>query len=715
MTRPFSSKRIRPNLRLRKFRGSCAAALGAIVLAIVSTPPALASSGARHCFNDSITEIASDPNVHVVRRKLITSEQNEVLQFSVSLKMRNFEELEARIGRGEQIPRDVMESQYLPSASDYATMENWLKGQGFTLTMVDPNHTNIFACGTVLQIKNSMGVTFTRVATADGEVTSASSAPNLPEEFSGAVLAINGLQPHLRIHHRDSFQPDITTVSGHQYFVPADVLAAYNAPNTLNGAGQTIAIIMGATVASSDVNSFYSILGSTAAGKNFTTWPVLGGPTSSSQTADVGEATMDVEWAGAIAPGAQVRLYAIPSLTVASIISGCQQILNDVQTNHINITVVAISAADLESHYTSSILQSDSQVFAQMAAAGITVLFASGDGGSNPNTNNTLGYSPSNPLQAEYPASDSNVTGVGATALTLTPNTFSYVSEAAYGGYINNVLLSATGGGISTLFSRPSWQTDGGGPILTNTNRCVPDVSVVWGVLIQPSNLYTRALVFLNGTDTSGGGTSLSAQIWGGIAAILNQARANAGLSPVGLLGPVLYPLRGTSALIDVTSGTNGAYSAGSGYDLCTGLGSPSITNLIAALAPANTTAPSITSQPQPVTVAGGAGFSLSVTATGGGVLTYQWYQNGTPIFGATSATYSIGSAAAANAGKYTVTVWNVIGTATSNAATVTVNSPPSASGGGGGGALSDWFYLALTILFAIRKVSRARKRVLGS
>jgi kumamolisin len=693
----------------RKFRGLCAPVLAAIVLAVIFAVPAPAFSGVEHCFSDSIKAIASDPNVRVTRQKLSASEHNEILQFSVSLKMPNFEELEARIGRGEQITHDVMEARYLPSASDCAAVENWLKGNGFTLTMEDPNHTNVFARGTVAQIENAMGVHFARVATADGEFTSAISAPNLPEELSGAVLTINGLQPHLRMHHQDVLQPDVTTISGVQYFEPADVLAAYNVPNTLNGAGQTIAIIMGATVLSSDVSSFYSTLGSTATGESFTTISVNGGPIPASQTADALEATADVEWASAIAPGAKIRLYAIPSLSTTSIQAACTQILADATAN--NITVVTVSAGQPEGTLTNSTVQSESQVFAQMDAAGITVLFASGDGGSNPNTNGINGYNSSNPLEVAYPASDPNVTGVGGTALILTSNAFSYAGENAYGGYTSGVLVQATGGGISQFFPRPNWQTDGGGPVLTNANRCVPDVSMVWSVLIQPSNTYTRALVVSQGSDAPFGGTSLSVQIWGGIAALLNQARATAGLNSLGLLGPLVYPLHGTSSFNDITTGTNGAYSAGPGYDLCTGIGSPSVANLVAALAPANATTPSITSQPQSTKVTTGSTISLSVAATGGGFLTYQWSQNGTPIFGATSATYSIASATAANAGSYTVVVSNVIGTATSTTATVTINNSPPPPASGGGGAPSYWFYLALTILFAIRKVFGARTR----
>jgi kumamolisin len=620
----------------RKFRGLCVAALGAVVLTVVSAVPALAFSGARHSFDDSIKEIASDPHVHVIRQALSPSEHNEILPFSISLKMPNFEELEARIAHGEQIAPGVMTARYLPSASDYAAVEDWLKGQGFTLTQEDPNHTNIFARGTISQIERSLGVNFARVGTADGEFTSAISAPSLPEELSGTVLAINGLQPHLRMHHHISFRPDIITKSGIQYFAPADILAAYNAPATLNGAGQTIAIVMGATVLTSDLNSFYSTVGSTATTANFTSITVGTGPTRASQSSDGLEAALDVEWASGMAPGAKVRLYAIPSLTNTSIIAGCTQILAEAPANH--ITVASLSIGDVENNYTSSMIQSNSQVFLQMANAGITVLFASGDGGSNPDST-TGNYNASALLQVEYPASDPNVASVGGTLLTLDTDMFLYGGETVF-STITSGGVNASGGGISQIFTKPSWQADGGVLLANNTMRCVPDVAIVWDSLLQSNNSGIGALVVLNGQPMSVGGTSLSVQTWAGIVALLNEARANAGLNPIGLLGPAIYPLNGTTAFNDVTMGNNGSYSAGPGYDLCTGLGSPNIANLATALAPASNSR--------------------------------------------------------------------------SNGTANTSPSPPASGGGGngGGGAPSYWFYLALTILLAIRKGLDKRERV---
>jgi hypothetical protein len=123
---------------------------------------------------------------------------------------------------------------------------------------------------------------------------------------------------------------------------------------------------------------------------------------------------------------------------------------------------------------------------------------------------------------------------------------------------------------------------------------------------------------------------------------------------------------------------------------------------------------PSIQTQPQSLTVLVGVSATFEVAATGRPAVTYQWQFNGTPISGATSSIYSISSAQSGNAGKYTVVVANVMGSVTSNPATLTVNAappPPPPPSGGGGGAVEPWFALVLALLFAASLV-RTPKRV---
>jgi sugar lactone lactonase YvrE len=122
---------------------------------------------------------------------------------------------------------------------------------------------------------------------------------------------------------------------------------------------------------------------------------------------------------------------------------------------------------------------------------------------------------------------------------------------------------------------------------------------------------------------------------------------------------------------------------------------------------------PTITSQPQSATVTAGSDATFSASATGRPAPTYQWYFGGTAISGATSSSYTVSAAQAANAGSYYVVATNASGTATSTSVTLTVNTqptttiPPTNGGGGGGGAVSPWFLLSLGALAVIRYLSR--------
>jgi hypothetical protein len=123
-------------------------------------------------------------------------------------------------------------------------------------------------------------------------------------------------------------------------------------------------------------------------------------------------------------------------------------------------------------------------------------------------------------------------------------------------------------------------------------------------------------------------------------------------------------------------------------------------------------TMPAIQTQPQSQTVTAGDSVQFSVAASGRPAVTYQWYFDGTAISGARGSSYSLSNAQAANAGSYTVTVTNSMGSATSNTATLTVRAATQApsGGGGGGGVPSVWFFGALLLIAAARLI-RGRMR----
>ena len=199
--------------------------------------------------------------------------------------------------------------------------------------------------------------------------------------------------------------------------------------------------------------------------------------------------------------------------------------------------------------------------------------------------------------------------------------------------------------------------------------RGVPDISAPADFL--PQGGYSGALWVANESVLVGAsGTSLSSPIWAGFVAIINQARAKAGLPSLGLLAPRLYPLIGTTAFNAITIGSNG-YPAGPGYNLSTGIGTPNLSALVPFLAPVP---PSISSQPVPQIVTSGSTVVFAVSAAGSPAPTYQWQRDNVPIVGATGSRLLL-SGAGALGGSYTCTVVNGSGSVTSDPAMLTTVS----------------------------------------
>ena len=177
-------------------------------------------------------------------------------------------------------------------------------------------------------------------------------------------------------------------------------------------------------------------------------------------------------------------------------------------------------------------------------------------------------------LSVSLPASSPYVTAVGGTTLFLY-NTGSYEVEAGWEGPLEG---AGSGGGLSQIYARPSWQT-GMGVLNSASNgmREVPDVAAD----ADPLSGY---LIYFNGTWQVAAGTSASTPLWAGLIALADQSAAQSGKPALGFLNPALYALGNSSAFHDVTMGGNLYYSATPGWDYATGWGTPDAAALIPAL-----------------------------------------------------------------------------------------------------------------------------------
>ena len=564
------------------------------------------------------------------------------LEFSVAMGMRNLEEFQARVGNGELVPYEEVQAKYLPLQADYDRVLAWLKGEGFTPTFTDSSRLSIFVQGTVAQIQNSLQVTMQSVTVNSVAYPAATTAPSLPASVSGGVLGVNGLQPYIRKqpYHKTATQSkasagaeprSLTTANAPPYLI-SEIRSAYNGSTltttvngtttTLTGSGQKIAILIDALAAHSDLTTFWTNNGVAQVIGNIEEVKVNGSAATAS-----GEETLDEEWSSGLAPGAKVRVYASGGLT-DTVLNKC---LAQIQTDVTGSTAAAIAQPQLhalsmsygenQNGVSTSEYNTEASYYATIANGntfygGVTVFASSGDSGSQP------GETTSSPLIASYPAADASITAVGGTDLTYssTPvngrnwtekgwgeySSFTITGEGSYKGY------GGSGGGAATSqIARPSWQVGTG--VATGSTRLVPDVASVGGPTVADFEY--------GGTDQFVFGTSWSSPSWAGYSALINQARALNGRLPLGSLNRRVYPLIGTSAFYDITTGNNsytsskvngtqgtGSYACTAGYDEVTGLGTPNLTALVSALSGPTITSFSPTS--------GGSGTSVVITGT---------------------------------------------------------------------------------------------------
>ncbi len=382
---------------------------------------------------------------------------------------------------------------------------------------------------------------------------------------------------------------------------PTTIKAGYNfesLPSTADGTGQKIVIVdaYGSPTIANDLKTFDKQFGLPDPTLSIV-YP--GGKPSvnlnnATQLGWAEETSLDVEWAHAAAPGATIVLVIANNDQGTTL----QSTLLAAATNYAGSAMslsFGVQELSINGGSNNTQLAQSSQVYATAATNNITVIASAGDLGA------TGGFSAPNP---QYPASDPHVLSVGGTNLTLFHNG-SYRNESVWNDGDNCVSPclggadGATGGAASTLFSDallPTQHAVAAQSGITNSMRKVADVAYN----ASPNTGVVIYIGFTGGGAAPGyyavGGTSQGPPQYAGIVAIANQLRAKAHLQPLGWITDKVYQIYQTGQATktppfhDVTVGDNKfptsslGFSAASGYDYPTGLGSPNVTNLVNAL-----------------------------------------------------------------------------------------------------------------------------------
>ena len=385
------------------------------------------------------------------------------------------------------------------------------------------------------------------------------SVPEAPAALIEAVLGLD-TRPIASSHLRRAGQPGkagdggeriIRASSAGLSYSPVQVAELYGFPTNLTGSGQTIGILeLGGGYETSDITSYFQGLGLPA--PTVVSVSVDGAtnvPGGDPQGAD-GEVALDIQVAGAVAPGAKIAVYFTPN-TDQGFLDAITTAVHDTANKP---SVLSISWGGPENTWSAASRTALDNACQSAGALGVTITVASGDNGSSDGgTGNNV----------DFPASSPHVLACGGTRLEGSGTTIK--SEIVWNDQPNG---GASGGGVSTAFALPTWQSNAGvpAPPAAGGGRGVPDVSGD----ASPESGYN---VLVDGAQQVVGGTSAVAPLWAGLIALVNEGRASGGSATVGFVNPTLY---GTpAALRDITSGSNGSYKAGPGWDACTGLGSP--------------------------------------------------------------------------------------------------------------------------------------------
>lgn len=482
----------------------------------------------------------------------------EVIRVSVWLR-RGTDRARVRPARDRtgRLSRDEFTRRRAAAPNDRGVVTDFARGAGLRIVEDRPSRRTIGVEGPLEALERAFGVTTHLYEIGDRSFRGRTGPVRVPKALLPAVEGVFGLddrpsgRPHFR--RRGRAQP------GDVSYSPLQVGAAYGFPPNTDGTGQSIGILeFGGGFRAADLQTYFQGLGVTPPAPVVVS--VDGG--RNSPTGDPGgpdaEVELDLEIVGALAPGAATVVYFAPN-TEQGFLDALTTAVHDPQHDP---GAISISWGGPEASWTAQARSAFSSACEDAASIGVTVLAASGDGGS-------ADGGAAGTLAVDFPASSPFVLGCGGTRLTL-------ASGAVRSEVVWDELPTsggATGGGVSEVFPIPPYQAGIGVPPAPDgtRGRGVPDVAGD----ADPRSGYS---VFVDGAADVIGGTSAVAPLWAALIVRLNQALGRR----LGFVNPALYAA--PTAFRDVTSGGNGGYSATVGWDACTGLGTPQGSTLLASL-----------------------------------------------------------------------------------------------------------------------------------
>jgi subtilase family serine protease len=507
------------------------------------------------------------------------------------------------------------------SSAQYDKIVAWLQERGFTIHEAPESRNWLAFTATARQLREAFNLRIHEYV-VNGEVHyAAANEPSVPAEFEHLVLGFRSLH-NFRAKSR-IIRPRLTdnTTNTHA-LAPDDIATIYNVrgaySSSLTGAGQKIAVVGQTDFQLQDIRAFRAAAGLSASDPQVILVPGVTDP--GIVDSDVDEASLDVEWAGAVAKDATVLYVNSDDVLLKSLPYAVSQ----------NVApVVSISYGDCEANWTVADRNTLIATAQQANAQGMTIAVASGDGGAADCDSDFAGrFTARLGLSVDFPAALPYVTAIGGTefnepGLVWTPDhnfgsflgksstaywspanngsngsALSYIPEMAWNDTLYDLLLAGTGGGRSTLFPKPAWQVAPGVP--NDSARDVPDVSFSASVDIDPYLMCSRGSC-VNGFRAADntlnvvGGTSVGTPAFAGVVALINQMTN----STQGNINPMLYRVfsntpyvfhdtlqSGNQVPCRVSSpdcGSSGflGYTATPGYDLTTGLGSFNVFKLL--------------------------------------------------------------------------------------------------------------------------------------